>query len=147
MNKGTLLVSACLLGVRCRYDGGDCYCPAAPRLMERYDLIPVCPELLGGLPVPRPPAEIRGDRVFRADGTDVTAEFRLGAERTLELARKYGAAKALLKSASPSCGRDMVHDGGFSGKMAAGRGLAAALLMGNGVEVFDEAEAERLAAG
>lgn len=138
MPKETLLVSACLLGVRCRYDGGDQYLPAVTRLMERYDLIPVCPEMQGGLPVPRPPAEISGDRVITNEGEDVTEQFRRGAELALETARRFGAQRALLKSGSPSCGMERVHDGTFSGKLVKGRGVAAALLMDNGIEVFSE---------
>lgn len=138
MPKETLLVSACLLGVRCRYDGGEQYLPAVTRLMERYDLVPVCPEMQGGLPVPRPPAEISGDRVLTKDGEDVTEQFRRGAELALETARRFGAERALLKSDSPSCGMERVHDGTFSGKLVPGRGVTAALLMDNGIEVFSE---------
>lgn len=136
--RETLLVSACLLGVKCRYDGGDCRLPAAAGLMERYTLVAVCPEVLGGMPTPRTPAEIRGDRVVSIDGEDRTGKFRLGAERTLAAARRVGARKALLKSHSPSCGNDGVYDGTFSGRIVPGRGTAAALLRENGVEVFSE---------
>lgn len=140
MEKETLLVSACLLGVKCRYDGGDCRLPAAVGLMERYTLVAVCPEVLGGMPTPRTPAEIRGDRVVSIDGEDRTDKFRLGAERTLEAARRVGARKALLKSHSPSCGKDGIYDGTFSGRLVPGMGTAAALLRENGVEVCSELE-------
>ncbi|MDQ7772623.1 MAG: DUF523 domain-containing protein [Elusimicrobiales bacterium] len=136
--RETLLVSACLLGVRCRYDGGEEYLPEVARLMERYDLVAVCPEALGGMPAPRTPAEIRGARVVSIDGEDRTEKFRLGAERALELARKFGARKALLKSRSPSCGSGRVYDGTFSGNLAPGKGVAAALLEEEGIEVFSE---------
>lgn len=138
MKKEPLLISACLLGVRCRYDGGGQYLPAVTRLMERYDLIPVCPELQGGLPVPRPPSEISGDRVISKEGDDVTEQFMRGAVRALETARGFGVKRALLKSGSPSCGMDKVYDGTFSGRLVPGRGLTAALLMENGIEVFSE---------
>lgn len=138
MEKETLLVSACLLGVRCRYDGGEQYHAAAAGLMERYTLVAVCPEVLGGMPTPRTPAEIRGSSVVSVDGEDRTEKFRLGAERTLETARRVGARKALLKSHSPSCGSDGVYDGTFSGRIVPGRGVASALLEENGVKVFSE---------
>ena len=138
MKKESLLVSACLLGEKCRYDGGGQYCAKVMRLAERYEFVPVCPEVLGGMSTPRPPSEILGDRVISIDGRDVTAQFRLGAARALELARKAAAVKALLKSGSPSCGRGLVHDGFFSGKMVPGNGVTAALLEENGLAVYTE---------
>lgn len=138
MKKEPLLVSACLLGEKCRYDGGGKYCARAVQLEERYELVPVCPEVLGGMTTPRPPSEILGDRVITIDGRDVTAQFRTGAERSLEMARKAGAVKALLKSGSPSCGRGLVHDGQFSGRMVPGNGVTAALLEENGIAVYTE---------
>lgn len=138
MRKEPILISACLLGEPCRYDGGSQYCAAAAALGERYELVPVCPEVLGGMPVPRTPAELRGGRVISIDGEDRTAKFRLGAERALALARKAGAVKALLKSGSPSCGRGLVHDGSFSGRMVPGKGVTAALLEENGLTVRSE---------
>ena len=133
-----MLVSACLLGEKCRYDGGGKYCAEAMRLAERYEFVPVCPEGLGGMPTPRPPSEILGDRVIAIDGSDVTAQFRLGAQRALAAARKAGAVKALLKSGSPSCGRGLVHDGLFSGKLVPGNGVTTALLEENGIAVCTE---------
>ena len=144
MKKEALLVSACLLGEKCRYDGGSQYCAGVMRLAERYEFVPVCPEVLGGMATPRPPSEILGGRVVSIDGGDVTAQFRLGAARSLELARKAGAVKALLKSGSPSCGRGLVHDGLFSGKMVPGNGVTAALLEENGIAVYTELDFEPL---
>lgn len=144
MKKEVLLVSACLLGEKCRYDGGSQYCAAAVALKGKYELVPACPEVLGGMPVPRTQAEIRGGRVVSIDGEDRTALFRLGAERTLELARKAGAVKALLKSKSPSCGRGLIHDGSFSGKMSPGNGVTAALLEASGITVRTELEIAEL---
>lgn len=138
MQKETILVSACLLGVKCRYDGGTTYCPSVVELMNRFDLVPVCPELLGGMPVPRTPAEIVGDRVISQDGEDRTDKFRAGALETLALALKFRAARALLKSGSPSCGCDFIHDGKFSGKLIPGNGLTAAVFRENGIEVCSE---------
>jgi len=138
MKKEALLVSACLLGEKCRYDGGSQFSAEAMRLAERYEFVPVCPEVLGGMATPRPPSEILGDRVMAIDGKDVTAQFRIGAQRSLEIARKAGAVKALLKPGSPSCGRGLVHDGLFSGKMVPGNGVTAALLIENGIAVYTE---------
>lgn len=142
--RETLLVSACLLGVKCRYDGGEQYCPATAKLMERYDLVAVCPEVLGDMPTPRTPAEMRGGRVVSVDGEDRTEKFALGARRALDLARRVEARKALLKSHSPSCGRGMVYDGSFSGKLVPGSGVAAALLEESGIKVFSEADVSAL---
>lgn len=144
MKKEALLVSACLVGERCRYDGGSQYCAAAEALGGRYELVAACPEVLGGMPVPRTPAEIRGDRVVSIDGEDRTEKFRLGAERTLEIARKAGAVKALLKSGSPSCGCGLIHDGSFSGGMVQGKGVTAALLEANGIAVCTELDLSSL---
>lgn len=138
MERETLLVSACLLGVKCRYDGGSKYCDASAGLLERYDLVPVCPELLGGLPIPRTPCELRAGAVVTADGTDRTEAFRLGAGRAVALARKVGAKKALLKANSPSCGLGKIYDGTFTGRLVAGDGLAAAALKAAGLTVRTE---------
>lgn len=138
MERETLLVSACLLGIKCRYDGGDKYCSAAADLLARYDLVPVCPEVLGGLPVPRTPSELRGGRVVAKDGTDRTGAFRRGAELAVALARKTGAKKALLKANSPSCGSGKVYDGTFTGRIVPGDGLAAAALKAAGLLVRTE---------
>lgn len=142
--KEKLLVSACLLGRRCRYDGGDNYDPAVEALGDRYELIPVCPEQLGGLPTPRTPAERAGERVLARDGTDVTAAFRAGAERALETALSQGASRALLKERSPSCGSGGVYDGTFTGRVVPGRGVTAELLAERGVAVLGESRLEEL---
>ena len=136
----SILVSACLLGVCCRYDGDGKECPALRPLMPTHQLIPVCPEQLGGLSTPRPPAEIRGERVMSAVGEDVTAAFVRGAKETLRLARLYGAQTAILKERSPSCGVGQVYDGSFSGALKDGNGITAALLIENGIRVLGESE-------
>lgn len=133
--KEKLLVSACLLGENCKYSGGNNYNPAVEALAERYELIPVCPERLGGLPTPRAPSERVGDRVLARDGADVTDAFRRGAERTLAIARAAGAVRAALQERSPSCGCGTVYDGTFSGTLVPGDGVTAELLRKNGVEV------------
>ena len=132
-----LLVSACLLGINCKYSGGNNRLPEAEALAARFELVPVCPEQLGGLPTPRPCAERVGDRVLTRTGAVVTAAFRLGAERTAEIARSSGVRRALLQERSPSCGCGTVYDGTFSGTLTAGRGVTAALLEKNGVEVYE----------
>lgn len=133
-----LLISACLLGTPCRYDGGSKPCPSAEALREKYELIPVCPEVLGGLPTPRPPCEIRDGRVTDSDGNDRTDAYRLGAEKALAEAKKYGVTKAVLKERSPSCGKGIIHDGTFSGGLTSGDGITAALFAANGITVIGE---------
>ena len=137
--KERILVSACLLGVPCRYDGKSVPCEGLIRLAERAQLTPVCPEQLGGLPTPRVPAERRGDAVVTRDGQDVTAQYRRGAEEALRLARLMGCTRAILKSKSPSCGCRVIYDGSFSGRLIPGEGLTAQLLREHGIEVTDEA--------
>lgn len=138
-----ILVSACLLGCRCRYDGASKLHPMAEALACRHTLVPVCPEQLGGLPTPRPPAERRGDRVVTREGGDVTEQFRRGAEEALRLCRLTGCEAAVLKERSPSCGRDSVYDGTFSGALCSGDGVTAELLHAAGIPVYGESELER----
>ena len=138
-----ILISACLLGVCCRYDGESKPIMQTVALMERYHLVPVCPEQLGGLPTPREPSERQGCAVVMKSGTDVTAQYRRGAEQTLHLARLYGCKAAVLKERSPSCGSGEVYDGTFSGALVPGYGATARLLRTEGVRVVDE---EQLAA-
>lgn len=139
-----LLVSACLLGVRCRYDGASKAHPLAGALAQAHELVPVCPEQLGGLPTPRPPAERRGDRVVTGAGADVTEQYRRGAAEALRLCRVLGCEAAVLKERSPSCGRGEIYDGTFSGTLAAGDGVTAALLRAGGVPVYGESQIEEL---
>lgn len=127
-----ILISACLLGVCCRYDGESKPIMQTVALMERYHLVPVCPEQLGGLPTPREPSERQGCAVVMKSGTDVTAQYRRGAEQTLHLARLYGCKAAVLKERSPSCGSGRIYDGTFSGRLTSGDGVTAALLKENG---------------
>jgi uncharacterized protein YbbK (DUF523 family) len=144
-----ILVSACLIGKRCRYDGDgfDGY-PELARLVEEGRALPVCPEQLGGLPTPRPPAELQGGdgadvlagtaRITRIDGPDVTEAFLEGARETLAIARSCGATAAILKARSPSCGSKQVYDGSFSGALKPGKGLTAAMLEQAGLALYDE---------
>ena len=139
-----ILVSACLLGCACRYDGQSKPYPLAQELAKRGLAVPVCPEQLGGLPTPRNPSERRGERVVMNDGRDVTAEYRRGAEETLRLAALYGCTTAVLKERSPSCGSGQIYDGSFSGTLTDGWGTAAALLRERGVCVVGESRVEEL---
>ena len=140
-----ILVSACLLGVNCRYDGKNGCRDEVLKLLREYELIPVCPEVLGGLPTPRPPAERLPDgRVVTREGKDVTAEYRSGAEQALALARKQGCVLAVLKERSPSCGRGRIYDGTFSRTLIPGSGVAAQLLEENGILVYGESQLEEL---
>ena len=141
--KPALLISKCLTGAACRYDGRDNRVDLGD-LGRHYTLIPVCPEQLGGLPTPRTPAERRGDRVVARDGRDVTDAFRLGARRTAALAAQCGARCALLKARSPSCGTREIHDGTFSGAVVPGMGLAAECLRDMGLALYDESQIEEL---
>ena len=141
-----LLISACLLGVQCRYDGGSKPVMPTVALMEQYHLIPICPEQLGGLPTPREPAERRADAVITSAGADVTAQFLRGAEQVLHLARLYGCKAAVLKERSPSCGSGEIYDGTFSGRLTTGDGVTAALLRANGIAVYGESDLDALLA-
>lgn len=145
--KESILVSACLLGVRCRYDGGSKPQEPILRLMEKYTLIPVCPEQLGGLSTPRLPSERIADRVVMNDSTDVTEAYRRGAEEALRLARLFGCKLAVLKERSPSCGSGTIYDGSFSGRLTGGDGVTAALLRENGIAVYGESALESLLSG
>ena len=133
-----VLVSACLMGFRCRYDGGAQRLECLDDLRERHVLIPVCPEVMGGLPTPRPPAERRGDRVVTEDGADLTAQYRKGAETALLLAEAAGCRAAILKANSPSCGCGQIYDGSFCHRKVPGDGVTAELLRAHGLAVYDE---------
>lgn len=141
-----LLISACLLGVECKYSGGSNALPeeTIEKLRTRYRLIPVCPETAGGLPTPRDPSERLGERVVSCRGADVTAQFKKGAEAALTLARRHGCTTALMKEHSPSCGSGLIYDGSFSGKLVKGDGCAAELLKAAGVSVVGENMTELL---
>ena len=144
-----LLVSRCLLGEACRYDGRSKPLPADTlrRLRKKYTLVPVCPEVLGGLPTPRTPSERQGDRVVMKTGRDVTAEYARGAAAALAIAREQDVAAALLKERSPSCGKGMIYDGSFTGTLTEGNGVTADLLLENGFAVYGESEIETLERG
>jgi uncharacterized protein YbbK (DUF523 family) len=135
-----ILVSACLAGEKCRYDGGSARHEALARLAREGRALAVCPEVLGGLPTPRAPHEIRDGRVVDRDGRDHTEAFRTGAAQALAMALEAGCVKAVLKSRSPSCGSGLVYDGAFSGRLVQGDGVLAALLKANGLVVLTDLE-------
>ncbi|MDF2926741.1 MAG: hypothetical protein K0R57_5655 [Paenibacillaceae bacterium] len=135
-----IIVSSCLLGHRVRYDNKviPALDPHLLRWNEEGRLIHICPEVAGGLPTPRPPAQIREGRVVTEEQTDVTAAFELGAQAALALALEHGAELAILKQSSPSCGSLMIYDGTFTGRKIPGEGWTAALLRKHGIKVFGE---------
>ena len=139
-----ILVSACLLGMRVRYDGQSKPNEAVIALMKEHELIPVCAEVFGGLPTPRVPAERVGDRVVTKDGRDVTQEYVRGAQEIAALARLYGCTHAILKEKSPSCGKGRIYDGTHTGTLTGGNGVLAELLMEMGVKVAGETEIAEL---
>ena len=127
------------MGLRCRYDGGSKPCEQVIALREKHELIPVCPEQLGGLPTPRTPAEIQQDgRVVTRDGRDVTGEYALGAEQAVKLCELLHCDAAVLKARSPSCGCGLVYDGTFTGALIPGLGIAAKRLSEKGIPVCSE---------
>ena len=136
--KEKVLVSACLLGVGCRYDGLSRPNAEVISLFDRYELVPFCPEVYGGLPTPRTPSEIVGGRVVMADGKDVTLEFTKGSEEALRLCKLLGIKKACLKAKSPSCGVGLIYDGTFSGRLVEGYGITARALAEASVLVVSE---------
>lgn len=141
-----LLISRCLLGDPCRYDGKSR--PLAAETLQalraRYDLFPVCPEVLGGLPTPRTPSERQGDRVVMKTGADVTEEYRRGAEAALQAAQENQVCAAVLKERSPSCGKGKIYDGTFTGTLKEGNGVTAEVLLNAGFTVYGESEIEKL---
>ena len=142
-----LLISACLLGISSRYDGKSKRAiddSTVKALSERYELVPFCPEIYGGLSTPRIPAERVGDEYFNKDGVCVTENYIRGAKEALALSKLLGIKKALLKARSPSCGKGRIYDGSFSGTLTDGNGAAAELLMRDGIEVFTEEEIDKL---
>lgn len=133
-----ILVSACLLGVNCRYDGKSSQNSELFEKLKEHNIIPICPEQLGGLATPRPPAEILGDDVITKDGREVTEEFSAGAVEALKMAKLFDMSFAILKARSPSCGSGQVYDGSFNGVLVDGDGLTAKLFKENGIEVYNE---------
>lgn len=147
-----ILVSACLLGTNCKYSGGNNLTPKVLELLKELNIIPVCPEELGGLLTPREPCEIQNgtgkevhegkSRVLNIKGEDVTEQFVKGAREALSLAKKHSCPAAILKAKSPSCGCGIIHDGSFNGNLREGSGVTAQLLLDNGIIVMTENDFE-----
>jgi len=139
--KEIKLVSACLLGINCMWNGGEKNCPELAELFKQGLLVPVCPEQLGGLPTPRVPSEIQEDgRILAKDGKDVTDNVKNGAEVASRIAKSVGAKEFIGKSKSPSCGCGKTYDGTFSGKLIDKNGVTADLLQKNGIKIKTEKE-------
>ncbi|MFI3167548.1 MAG: DUF523 domain-containing protein [Bacillota bacterium] len=140
MNKEIkkVLVSACLLGEKCRYDGAGKPCGNVINYLKDKQIFKVCPEVMGGLDTPRNPAEIIGDRIVSSVGVDVTMQYHKGANIALEIAKREGVDLCILKSRSPSCGSGEIYDGTFSGTLKGGNGCTSQLLKENGFEVVSE---------
>lgn len=133
-----ILVSACLLGVACRYDGKSKEVAKIVELLKSHTLIPVCPEQLGGLATPRTSSERKYDKVINKDGVDVTFEYEKGAEEALKIAKLYKCSLAILKEKSPSCGCGQIYDGSFTKKLISGNGTTTDLLLKNNIKVISE---------
>ena len=131
-----LLVSSCFAGYNTKYNGKNNKLEMIEKLSTKYKLIYVCPEVVGGLSIPRNPSEILGDKVISNKGVDVTKEYNKGANCALYLVKKYNITKALLKESSPSCGSNTVYDGTFSGKKINGKGITTRIFLENGIDVI-----------
>lgn len=140
----TILVSACLLGCACRFDGRDNFNEEINRLRQKYRVIIICPEVDGGLPVPRIPCEIVGQKVINKQGEDKTENFERGAIIALQAAQKYGAKIAILKAKSPSCGSGKIYDGTFTSTLVEGDGFTTRLLKNHGIKVYNELNFQEL---
>lgn len=141
-----ILISACLIGDKTKYDGKSNYHPLVKQLLEKYELVPFCPEVEGGLPTPRQPSEIIKDKVMNKEGKDVTRNFKDGASKALMICQYLGIKMAILKEGSPSCGLNQVYDGTFTGKKIKGSGITAQLLIKNGIKVISENDIENFLA-
>lgn len=137
-----IIVSACLVGQKCRYDGGDCFNKKVKEFVEanKEQILLVCPEELGGLKTPRVPCEIVNNQVIGKNGNECTKEFELGAKKVLKLAQENQVKQAILKSKSPSCGSNQIYDGTFQGHLVQGDGITAQLLKEHGIIIITEEE-------
>ena len=144
--KIKVLISACLLGDNVKYSGGNNLTPELVTLLEKYrvKIVKICPECFAGLPIPRVPSEIRGDKVYGKDGRDITKEFLVGAEKTYQVAKNKEIDFAILKERSPSCGNSYIYDGSFSGKVIQGQGLTVRKLNEENIVIFSEENLEEI---
>lgn len=134
--KEYVLISACLLGVNCKYNGENNYQEEVEEIIKEYNVIPICPEIYGGLSTPRIPSEIKDNKVINKNNEDVTKYFVKGATETLKLAKMLNVKKAYLKAKSPSCGAGKIYDGTFTNTLTEGYGITAKLLKENGIEII-----------
>ena len=139
-----ILVSACLLGENCKYNGKNNKNEAVIALSEKYELVPICPECFGGMEIPREPSEIKEGRVYSKSGKDVTENFVSGAEKSLYVAEESNCSAAVLKARSPSCGFKKIYDGSFTSTLVSGNGITAQLLYDSGIQIFTEDDLEAL---
>lgn len=146
MMKPKLLISACLCGKDTKYNGKNNLIKEIDALKEAFDLVLICPEVMGGLSIPRDPSEIRGSSVYSAKGKDVTEAYQTGAQMALAIARKNKVQYALLKERSPSCGKNEIYDGTFTGVRIRGEGITTRLLIQSGIDVYNELEINQLLA-
>lgn len=139
-----LLISSCLLGNNVKYNSKNNYIKEVELLKDKYNLIVICPEVMGGLPIPRIPSEILNGKVINKEGIDVTNNFNKGAEEVIKLVKKYNIKKALLKEGSPSCGSHYIYDGTFTGTKVDGYGVTTKKLIELGLDIYSEKEMEKL---
>ena len=139
-----ILVSACLLGENCKYNGKNNFNSLVAELANSFEIIPICPEVFGGLTTPRLPSEINGEFVINEAGVDVTYEFNKGANLALQIALKENIKYAILKEKSPSCGVNKIYDGNFNGTLLTGKGITCQLLEKNGIKCYNENEIDLL---
>lgn len=144
MGKKKIIVSACLLGKNCKYNGGNNYNEAIVEFLKDKEVIAVCPEVMGGLPTPRKPSEIVHDVVTNTEGVSVDSEFRQGAKVAMELIKDEEIECAILQSRSPSCGTKQIYDGTFSKKLIEGKGIFAEELAKKGIKLIDSDEFAKL---
>ena len=137
-----IMVSACLLGRNCKYSGGNNRNEAVIRYLQDKEYIPVCPEVEAGMPVPRPPVEIRDGRVVSIEGKDLDAVYRKGVSKVMEILEKEDIGLAILKAKSPTCGVHEIYDGTFTGKKIPGQGILAQALQKAGIPIVDEKDIE-----
>lgn len=138
VKRKKILVSACLLGIDCKYNGKNNKNDKVIELLKTHDMIPVCPEIMGGLTTPRTPSEIHEDEVITKDGKNVTKQYQKGAQETLKIAKLYNCKTAILKGKSPSCGCGKIYDGTFTGTLIDGDGITARLLKEHGIKITGE---------
>ena len=144
MEKKKIIVSACLLGKNCKYNGGNNICQKLIDLKDEFEFIEICPEVFGGLSIPRKPSEIKGKLVVSNVGVDVTQNFKNGALKALRMALDNKCDVAVLKDGSPSCGSTYIYDGTFSGVKVSGMGMTTKLFNDNNIKIFNEKEVDEL---